>query len=80
MVAATLSSAGGELLQLMPRAGGAATGASGGSAAPLLGFDAIIVDEAAQVGWDGTRLRPALARNASQQAACPFCSPDLPAQ
>ncbi len=52
VVAATLSSAGGELLQLMPRANslGAAGGGAGSSAAPLLGFDAIICDEAAQVG------------------------------
>lgn len=49
MVAATLSSAGGELLQLMPRAGGVPGWTNGGTAAPLLGFDAIIVDEAAQV-------------------------------
>ena len=49
-MAATLSSAGGELLQLMPRAGGASGWTNGGCAAPLLGFDAIIVDEAAQVG------------------------------
>ena len=49
VVAATLSSAGGELLQLMPRAGGVPGWTNGGTAAPLLGFDAIIVDEAAQV-------------------------------
>jgi hypothetical protein len=59
VVATTLSSAGGELLQLMPRtaapgggtagAGTAGTGSVGGAA--LQGFDAIICDEAAQVGW-----------------------------
>ena len=51
VVAATLSSAGGELLQLMPRANSlGAAGSSAGSAQALLGFDAIICDEAAQVG------------------------------
>lgn len=50
-MAATLSSAGGELLQLMPRANSlGAAGSGGAAAAPLLGFDAIICDEAAQVG------------------------------
>ncbi|KAL4457300.1 hypothetical protein ABPG75_012165 [Micractinium tetrahymenae] len=50
VVAATLSSAGGELLQLMPRANslGVAGSAAGSSTAPLLGFDAIVCDEAAQ--------------------------------
>ena len=54
VVATTLSSAGGELLQLMPRAASAGSGGIGSGAsasgAPLLGFDAIICDEAAQVG------------------------------
>ena len=57
VVATTLSSAGGELLQLMPRAASSGGGGGGGigsggsaSGAPLLGFDAIICDEAAQVG------------------------------
>jgi hypothetical protein len=53
VVATTLSSAGGELLQLMPRAASAGSGGigsgAGASGAPLLGFDAIICDEAAQV-------------------------------